>query len=156
VRPEFPDEGIKLYGPGTDSGTFDYFTDEIVGEEGASRADYTPSEDDNVLVQGIAGDKGSLGYFGFAYYEQNTDKLKLLGVDSGSGCIQPTRETILDGTYSPLSRPLFVYVRKNALQQPEVAAFVRYYLTEGRALVDQVGYVQAPNAAYQDGLALLP
>jgi len=156
VRPEFPDEGIKLYGPGTDSGTFDYFTDEIVGEEGASRADYTPSEDDNVLVQGVAGDKGSLGYFGFAYYEQNTDKLKLLGVDGGSGCIQPTRQTILDGTYSPLSRPLFVYVRKDSLDRTEVAEFMRFYLTGGPDLVAQVGYVEAPDAVYQEGLALLP
>ncbi len=156
VRPEFPDQAIKLYGPGTDSGTFDYFTAQVVGEEGASRADYTPSEDDNVLVQGVAGDKGSLGYFGFAYYEENTDKLKLLGVDSGSGCMKPSRETILDGSYAPLSRPLFVYVRKDSLDRTEVAEFMRYYLTEGRALVDQVGYVQAPDQAYQEGLALLP
>ena len=106
--------------------------------------------------QGVAGDKGSLGYFGFAYYKQNTDKLKLLGVDGGSGCIQPTRQTILDGTYSPLSRPLFVYVRKDSLDRTEVAEFMRFYLTQGPELVAQVGYVEAPDAVYDEGLALLP
>ena len=120
VRAGFPDQSLTLYGPGTDSGTFDYFTDVIVGEEGASRGDFTPSEDDNVLVQGVAGDEDALGYFGFAYYEQNADELGLVAVDSGSGCVTPSRETILDGTYAPLSRPLYVYVRTDALARPEV------------------------------------
>jgi phosphate transport system substrate-binding protein len=156
VRPEWPDESIALYGPDTDSGTFDYFTEVIVGEEDASRPDYTASADDNVLVQGIAGDEDALGYFGYAYYVENTDKLKLVAVDSGEGCVAPSRETILDGTYSPLSRPLFVYVRKDALEQPEVAEFMRFYLTEGQPLVSEVGYVEAPESAYQEGLALIP
>jgi phosphate transport system substrate-binding protein len=156
VRPEWPDESIALYGPDTDSGTFDYFTEVIVGEEDASRPDYTASADDNVLVQGIAGDEDALGYFGYAYYVENTDKLKLVAVDGGEGCVAPSRETILDGTYSPLSRPLFVYVRKDALEQPEVAEFMRFYLTEGRPLVSEVGYVEAPESAYQEGLALIP
>lgn len=156
VRPEWSDESIALYGPDTDSGTFDYFTEVIVGEEDASRPDYTASADDNVLVQGIAGDEDALGYFGYAYYVENSAKLKLVAVDGGQGCVAPSRETILDGTYSPLSRPLFVYVRKDALEQPEVAEFMHFYLTEGRPLVAEVGYVEAPEATYQEGLALIP
>jgi phosphate transport system substrate-binding protein len=156
VRPEWPDESIALYGPDTDSGTFDYFTEVIVGEEDASRPDYTASADDNVLVQGIAGDEDALGYFGYAYYVENPDRLKLVAVDGGEGCVAPSRETILDGTYSPLSRPLFVYVRTDALEQPEVAEFMRFYLTEGRPLVAEVGYVEAPESAYQEGLVLIP
>ena len=156
VRPEFPDQPISLYGPGTDSGTFDFFTAEIVGEEGASRSDYQASEDDNVLVQGIAGDEDALGYFGLAYYEQNSDQLKLVAIDSGTGCVAPSRETVLDGTYTPLSRPLFVYVRSDALQRPEVVEFMRFYLTEGPALTQEVGYVEAPDATYEEGLARLP
>lgn len=156
VRSEWPDRPITLYGPGTDSGTFDYFTAEVVGEEGASTPNYTASEDDNVLVQGIAGDEDALGYFGYAYYVENTDKLKLLAVDSGDGCVAPSRETILDGTYSPLSRPLFVYVRKDALERPEVAELMRFYLTEGPALAAEVGYVEAPDSMYEEGLALIP
>ncbi|MDI6857073.1 MAG: PstS family phosphate ABC transporter substrate-binding protein [Dehalococcoidia bacterium] len=156
VRPEWPDRPIRLYGPGTDSGTFDYFTEVIVGEEDASRADYQASEDDNVLVQGIAGDENALGYFGFAYYEQNADRLKLVAVDDGDGCVAPSRESILSGEYSPLSRPLFVYVRADALERPEVADFMRFYLTEGRALVQEVGYVEAPDEVYEEGLAKIP
>src|SRR3990170_6159984 len=158
VRPEFPDQGIKLYGPGTDSGTFDYFTAEIVGEEGSSRPDYEASEDDNQLARGIVSDDNALGYFGFSYYEQSADELKLLGVDSGAGCVQPARETILDGSYAPLSRPLFVYVPKDALQRPEVAGLMRFYLTEGPALVSspEVGYVEAPPEVYERGLAAIP
>lgn len=156
VRPEWPDRPIRLYGPGTDSGTFDYFTEVIVGEEDASRADYQASEDDNVLVQGVAGDENALGYFGFAYYEQNADKLKLVAVDGGEGCVAPSRETIFSGEYSPLSRPLFVYVRADALERPEVADFMRFYLTEGRALVQEVGYVEAPDEVYEEGLAKIP
>lgn len=156
VRSEWPDQAIALYGPDTDSGTFDYFTEVIVGEEDASRPDYTASADDNVLVQGIAGDADALGYFGFAYYEQNTDKLKLVAVDGGDGCVAPSRETILDGSYTPLSRPLFVYVRDDALQRPEVSEFMRFYLTEGRPLVAEVGYVEVPEEEYQAGLVKIP
>jgi phosphate transport system substrate-binding protein len=156
VNPEFPDRPLTLYGAGTDSGTFDYFTSTIVGEEGASRADYTASEDDNTLVQGVLGDEGALGYFGFAYYEQNRDRLKVLGVDSGEGCVTPSRETILDGTYEPLSRPLFVYVRTDALERAEVADFMRFYLTEGPALAEEVGFIRAPETVYEEGLARLP
>ena len=155
VRAGFPDKALKLYGPGTDSGTFDYFTEVINGTAKASRSDYTASEDDNVLVQGIEGDNGGLGYFGFAYYEENADKLKLLGVDSGTGCVEPSRDTILDKTYKPLSRPLFVYVKKTALARPEVKEFVRYFLTDGRPLIDEVGYVQSPDDVYQQDLAKL-
>jgi phosphate transport system substrate-binding protein len=155
VRPGFPDKALKLYGPGTDSGTFDYFTEVINGTAKASRSDYAASEDDNVLVQGIEGDNGGLGYFGFAYYEENADKLKLLGVDSGTGCVEPARDTILDKTYKPLSRPLFVYVKKTALARPEVKEFVRYFLTDGRPLIDEVGYVQSPDDVYQQDLAKL-
>ena len=128
VDPGFPDEEMKLFGPGTDSGTFDYFTDAINGEEGASRSDYTATEDDNVIVTGVAGDKGGLGYFGFSYYEENQDKLKALEIDGGDGCVAPSVETAQDGTYTPLSRPLFIYVKKESLARPEVEAFVRYLL----------------------------
>jgi phosphate transport system substrate-binding protein len=144
VRPGFPDQPLTLYGPGTDSGTFDYFTDEVNGEEGASRSDYTASEDDNVLVQGIAGDPNALGYFGFAYYEQNQDKLKVLGVDAGSGCVTPTTDTIASGEYSPLSRPLFVYVSKASAGRPEVNEFMGFYLSTVNELVPEVGYIPMP------------
>ena len=156
VRDGFPDKGLNLFGPGTDSGTFDYFTAEINGKEDDSRGDYQASEDDNTLVQGVAGDDGGLGYFGLAYYEENADKLKLLGVDEGAGCVQPSRETVLEGSYAPLSRPLFVYFRNDSLARPEVTEFVRFYLTEGQALVEEVGYVKAPASVYQEGLAKLP
>jgi phosphate transport system substrate-binding protein len=121
-----PDASVSLYGPGTDSGTFDYFTDVINGEEDLSRKDYQPSEDDNVLVQGVAGDSDGLGYFGFSYYEQNQDQLNLVSVDDGKGCVAPSSATIQDGSYAPLSRPLFMYPSTEALQKPEVAAFVRF------------------------------
>jgi len=156
VRSGFPDKPLSLYGPDTDSGTFDYFTEVINGKAKDSRADYTASADDNALVQGIAGDENALGYFGFAYYEANTDKLKLLGVDPGSGCVEPSREAILNETYAPLSRPLLVYVRKDALERPEVQGFMRFYLDNGKALVDEVGYVEVPDAVYQEGLAKIP
>jgi phosphate transport system substrate-binding protein len=153
VRPEWPADPIRLYGPGTDSGTFDYFTEAINGKEDASRADYTASEDDNVLVQGIAGDKNSLGYFGFAYYNENKDKLKLVAVDSGNGCVLPSEQTINDGTYKPLSRPLFIYVKKKSLERPEVKAFVTFYLENAAALSAEVGYVPLPAKDYQSQLA---
>jgi phosphate transport system substrate-binding protein len=121
-----PDAPVSLYGPGTDSGTFDYFTDTINGEEGVSRKDYQPSEDDNVLVQGVSGDSDGLGYFGFSYYEQNQDTLNLVSVDGGDGCVAPSAEAIQDGSYTPLSRPLFMYPSTEGLQKPEVAGFVQF------------------------------
>jgi len=141
LNPEWPAEDIELYGPGTASGTFDYFTKAIVGKEGASRADYTMSEDDNVLVTGIQADKYSLGYFGFAYYLENKDKLKLLGVDNGSGAVKPSEETVRGGTYKPLSRPLYIYVRTSALKKKQVKDFVDFYMEKGGSLVKEVGYV---------------
>lgn len=156
VRPEWPDQALTLYGPDPDSGTYDYFTETIVGHEGASRPDYAASADDNVLVQGIAGDEDALGYFGFAFYEQNAEKLKLVGVDAGSGCKKPSRETIESGEYAPLSRPLFVYARRDTLEEEDLAAFMRFYLTEGPALAAEVGYVEAPASVYEEGLAKIP
>jgi phosphate transport system substrate-binding protein len=126
IDPKLPDTELSLFGPGTDSGTFDFFTDEINGEEGVSRKDYQPSEDDNVLVQGVAGEPGGLGYFGFSYYEQNQDKLNLVGVDAGSGCVTPATDAIQSGDYKPLSRPLFMYPSDKALKRPEVKAFMDY------------------------------
>jgi len=126
IDPKLPDTELSLFGPGTDSGTFDFFTDVINGEEGVSREDYQPSEDDNVLVQGVAGEPGGLGYFGHSYYEQNQDKLNLVKVDGGDGCVEPTTETIQSGEYRPLSRPLFMYPSAKALKRPEVKAFLDY------------------------------
>jgi phosphate transport system substrate-binding protein len=127
LDPSFPDVDVSLYGPGTDSGTFDFFTDEINGEEGVTRKDYQPSEDDNVLVQGVQGDAGGLGYFGFSYYEQNADQLSLVRVDAGDGCVEPSLETIQDGSYEPLSRPIFMYPSEQALaKKPQVEAFMEY------------------------------
>jgi phosphate transport system substrate-binding protein len=123
-----PDAEVSLYGPGTDSGTFDFFTDEINGEEDVSRSDYQPSEDDNVLVEGVAGDSDALGYFGFSYYEQNQDKLNLVAVDSGKGCVAPSTKTIQDGSYTPLSRPLFIYPNTDDLKQAQIKAFVQDYV----------------------------
>lgn len=156
VRPEWPDKEIELYGPGTDSGTFDYFTEVVIGESGASRPDYTASEDDNVLVQGVSGDKYSLGYFGYAYYVENKDKLKVVPIVNGSGkAVGPTEQTINDGTYNPLSRPVFIYVNKASLAKPEVKEFVNYYLTEGPAFIPEVGYVSMPEDKYQEGLTAI-
>ncbi|MGH7570702.1 MAG: PstS family phosphate ABC transporter substrate-binding protein [Gemmatimonadota bacterium] len=156
VRQGFPDKELVLYGPGTDSGTFDYFTEAIVGEEDASRPDYTASEDDNVLVQGVQGDAGALGYFGYAYYEENADRLKLLGVDGGSGCVQPSVQTIETGEYAPLSRPLYIYVSDRGMAKPQVEEFVRFYLGEGPELVRAVGYIPLQPAQYEEELAKLP
>jgi phosphate transport system substrate-binding protein len=154
VRPEWPDKEIRLFGPGVDSGTFDYFTEVICGKSGATRGDYTPSEDDNVLVQGIATDEGALGYFGVAYYDANKDKLKLVGVDdgnpsNGNGPIKPSLETVLNDTYQPLARPIFIYVNKEAAtKRPEVAEFIRYYMINSAPLVKEVGYIPLPERAY--------
>jgi phosphate transport system substrate-binding protein len=126
IDPSFPDTQLSLFGPGTDSGTFEFFTEEINGEEGNTRKDYQPSEDDNVLVQGVEGETGGLGYFGFSYYQQNQDNLGLVQVDAGDGCIAPSKETIADGSYKPLSRPLFMYPSDKALKRPEVQAFMDF------------------------------
>ena len=148
LNPDFPEEEVALFGPGTDSGTFDYFTDVVNGEEGASREDYTPSEDDNVIVEGVAGDPNSLGYFGYAYYEQNQDRLKAVEVDGGNGCVAPSPETIQDASYAPLSRPLYVFVRAESLERPEVQEFMRFYLAQMPTLAPEVGYVASPEDTY--------
>jgi phosphate transport system substrate-binding protein len=154
VRAGMPDVELKLFGPGTDSGTFDYFTEAINGKEKQSRSDFTASEDDNVLVQGVSGTRGALGYFGYAYYNANRDSLKLLKVDGGSGCIEPSARTVEDGVYKPLSRPIFIYPKKESLRRPEVSEFVRFYLgTDARGLISEVGYIAAPDRVYTDGLA---
>jgi phosphate transport system substrate-binding protein len=136
IDPSFPDTPVKLFGPGTDSGTFDFFTDVINGEEGASREDYEASEDDNQLVTGVAGTEGGLGYFGLSYYEQNTDKLNEVQVDGGSGCVAPTSETVQDGSYTPLSRPLFMYPSKDAIAKPEVKAFMDFVIANQQAIAE--------------------
>jgi phosphate transport system substrate-binding protein len=136
VNPKLPDTQLSLFGPGTDSGTFDFFTDVINGEEGVSREDYSPSEDDNVLVQGVEGEAGGLGYFGHSYYEQNKDRLNLVKIDGGDGCIEPTTETIQSGEYTPLSRPLFMYPSTKALKRPEVKAFLDYVLANYQEIAD--------------------
>jgi phosphate transport system substrate-binding protein len=150
VDPAFPNQPLELFGPGTDSGTFDYFTEQISGEEGASRGDYTASEDDNVIVTGVEGSEGSLGYFGYSYFEANAEQLKAVEIKNEEGqCVAPTAETIADGTYSPLSRPLFFYVSKAAYDsKPQVKAFVDYQLDSANsALIEEVGYVVLPEDA---------
>ena len=150
VRPGFPDVPLELYGPGTDSGTYDYFTAAINGEEGASRTDFTASEDDNVLVQGVAGDRGAMAYFGLAYYTENADQLKVLGVDSGAGCVVPTTDAVQDGTYAPLARVEFVYVSLPSIEgSPALDAFVRFYLDAAAALAPEVGAVPLSTGGYQ-------
>lgn len=142
VDPSFPDVPLKLYGAGTDSGTFDYFTDAINGEEGASRSDFSATEDDNVTVQGVAGDEGALGYFGFSYFEENQDTLKALEVDGGGGCVAPGIETAQDGSYAPLSRPLFMYVKLSSLEDdPAVAEFARFALENEQAIAEEARFV---------------
>ena len=152
VREGWPTEPIKLYGPGTDSGTFDYFTEAINGKSQVCRSDFSKSEDDNVLVQGVAGDKYSLGFFGFAYYKENKDKLKIVPIDGGNGPVVPSEKTINNGTYQPLSRPIFIYVNPISGDRPEVHAFVEYYLKEAKQLVGEVGYVALPDQVYALGL----
>lgn len=148
LNPEWPAEEIKLYGPGPDSGTFDYFTGVVNGEEGVSRTDYTPSEDDNTLVAGVSGDANGLGYFGFAYYEQNADSLNLVAIDNGNGCVAPSSETIGDLSYDALSRPLFIYVSAESLTRPEVQEFMRFAIDPAPSLVGEVGYVASPGEIY--------
>jgi phosphate transport system substrate-binding protein len=154
VRPKWPNKEIHLFGAGVDSGTYDYFTEAIVHKEHSSRGDFTSSEDDNVLVQGIATDESALGFFGLAYYEENKGRLKLVPIDdekadNGDGPVPPSLDTVMKGTYQPLSRPLFIYVRKQALDRPEVAAFIQFYLQHGADLVREVGYIPLPARAYQ-------
>lgn len=146
IRSDWPNAPIQLYGPGVDSGTYDYFTEAVIGKEDASRGDYTSSEDDNVLVQGVSRDENALGFFGLAYYEENKDKLRVVPVDdedmaNGSGAVMPTSETVINGSYQPLSRPLFIYVRKAATERPEVREFISFYLKNAPDLSAEVGYV---------------
>ncbi|GAA3003936.1 PstS family phosphate ABC transporter substrate-binding protein [Streptosporangium longisporum] len=141
VDAKFPAEELKLYGPGTDSGTFDYFTDEINGEEGASRKDYSPSENDNDIVTGVAGAKGGLGYFGFTYFEENAAKLKALEIDSGEGCVAPSVESAQGGKYTPLARSLFIYPSTTAVKRPEVAAFLDFYAGNINAIAKDAKFI---------------
>ncbi|MGE3178877.1 MAG: PstS family phosphate ABC transporter substrate-binding protein [Vicinamibacterales bacterium] len=154
IRAGWPDKEIHLFGPGVDSGTFDYFTEVIMGKADESRGDYTSSEDDNVIVQGISGDEFALGYFGFAYYEENQSKVKLVAVDdendaNGKGPILPSPDTVKDGTYYPLSRPIFIYAKVKALDRPEVKSFLDFYLTTGVPLVREVGYIPLSDKEYE-------
>jgi len=155
VRGQWPAADIKLYGPGTDSGTFDYFTEAVVGEAGASRPDYQASEDDNILVQGVAGDLHSLGYFGYAYVSENVGRLKLVAIDGGNGCVAPSEATIADQTYTPLSRPLFVYVSHASLARPEVMAYVEFLVQNAQAVVPSTGYHALSPEEYAADLAKL-
>jgi phosphate transport system substrate-binding protein len=154
VRPGFPDRPLVLFGAGVDSGTFDYFTAAIVGEERSSRSDYSSSEDDNILVQGVANNENALGYFGLAYYLQNKDKLKAVAIDdenpnNGNGPILPSEENVLNGTYQPLSRPLFIYVNVKSLEKPQVREFVKFYIENAARLAHEVGYVALPDKVYE-------
>ena len=149
IRPNWPQLPIRLYGPGTDSGTFDYFTEAVNGESGASRPDYTASEDDNVLVQGISGDENALGFFGYAYYIENQDNLKIVPIDEGNGPVAPTARSINEGTYSPLSRPIFVYLNTDSLARPEVRSFVEFYIDNAAGIANEVGYIELPEEMYQ-------
>ncbi len=146
VRSEFPSKELRLYGPGTDSGTFDYFVEATIPNKGESRGDYTASEDDNVIVQGVTTDEGGLGYFGYAYYEENKDKLKSVPIENADGkCVEPSEEAIADGTYNPLSRPIFFYVKTSSLENPAIKAFVDYQVDPANGeLISEVGYVPLP------------
>jgi phosphate transport system substrate-binding protein len=154
VNPKWPNQKITLYGAGADSGTFDYFTEAVVGKAKASRGDYTASEDDNVLVQGIENDANSLGYIPFAYFAPHADKMKALGIDwgKGQGCVKPSLEAVLAGTYNPLSRPLFIYVSKKAAEKPEVKEFVEFTMKNAVPLIKEVKYLPLPDRAYESGI----
>ena len=155
VDPSWPDQPLKLYGAGADSGTFDYFTEAVVGKAKASRGDYTASEDDNVLVQGIENDANALGYIPFAYYEPHKEKMKAVAVDwgKGQGCVAPSLDNVLAGTYNPLARPLFIYVSKKSADKPEVKEFVEFAMTKGPGLIREVKYLPLPDEAYKMGMA---
>ena len=155
IDARWADVPLKLFGPGTASGTFEYFTEEICGEKKASRSDYQRSEDDNMLVRGVAGEKGGLGYFGYAYYAENKDQLKLLAIDSGAGPVLPSEAAVRDGQYVPLSRPLYLYASRQALARPEVAAFVAFFLRNAGSLAEQCQYVAVTDAVRDRNLALL-
>jgi phosphate transport system substrate-binding protein len=155
VRSNWPNAPLKLFGAGADSGTFDYFTEAITGKAKSSRGDFTASEDDNVLVQGIANDRNALGFFGYAYYAENKDKLKAVAVDNGKGPVGPSEKTVLDGSYQPLSRPIYIYVSKKAADKSEVREFVEFYLKHAPNLVKQVKYVPLPDKVYSMGVARL-
>jgi phosphate transport system substrate-binding protein len=148
VRSNWPNAPLKLFGAGADSGTFEYFTEAVTGKAKSSRGDFTASEDDNVLVQGVSTDRNALGYFGYAYYAENTNKLKAVAIDNGKGPVAPSAKTVEDGTYEPLGRPIFIYVSKKSMSKPEVKEFVEYYLNNAPALVKQVKYVPLPAKAY--------
>jgi phosphate transport system substrate-binding protein len=154
-RPSFPDEPLELFGPGTDSGTFDYFTDAINGEEGASRTDYQASEDDNVIVQGVGGTPGGMGYFGFSYFEENQDTLKALEIDDGSGCVAPSADAAQSGEYTPLARPLFVYAKSSALERQEVEDFLRYMLDNEATIAETAQFVPLNETQIEENLAKL-
>jgi phosphate transport system substrate-binding protein len=141
VRAGFPDQGLKLYGPGTDSGTFDFFTEKINGVTKQSRSDYTASEDDNVLVRGVEGERGGLGYFGYSYYEENASRMNLVKVDSGGGCVAPSVKTVQNRSYKPLSRPLFIYVKRDSFKRPVVAAFIRYVIQNEQKIAKNAKFI---------------
>ena len=155
VRPSFPDEPLELFGPGTDSGTFDYFTDAINGEEGASRTDYQASEDDNVIVQGVSGTPGGMGYFGFSYFEENQDTLKALEIDDGSGCVAPSADAAQSGEYTPLARPLFVYAKTSALERQEVEDFLRHMLDNEATIAETAQFVPLNETQLEENLSKL-
>jgi len=157
VNPSWPDMPLRLYGPGADSGTFEYFTEATVGKARSSRGDYTASEDDNVLVQGVSRDKGGLGYFGFAYYAENRGRLKAVPIiwKDGGKAVPPSIETVENGTYQPLSRPIFIYINAKSLERPEVSQFVEYYMKNAPRLVKEVKYVPLPERAYAHNLQVL-
>ena len=155
LRPEFPPEEIKLYGPGTDSGTYDMFTEAIIGEPGASRTDFQASEDDNVLVQGVTGDRAALGFMGYAYLVENQDRLRAVAVDGGQGCVAPGPETIRNGRYAPLSRQLYLYVRLSSLEREGMAAFMDYFMAHAQELIPPTGFLPLPDSAYRESLAQL-
>ena len=154
IRPEWPDEEIKFYSPGQDSGTFDYFNEVILEDEQIVKSAQL-SEDDNILVQGVQGDKYAIGYFGYSYYAENKDTLKVVPIDGGDGPVEPTNETIENGTYTPLSRPLFIYVKNEALQRPEVYNFVEFFLNNAGDMAEEVGYVRLPQEKYEEALKTL-
>lgn len=156
INPSWPDAPLTLYGPGADSGTFDYFVEEILGKDNDIRSDFTPSEDDNVLVQGVSRDPNALGYFGFAYYEENQDQLKAIAIDPGDGTpVLPSGETVNNGTYTPLSRPIYIYINKASLAKPEVKEFVDFYLQNAPTLVQEVAYIPLPTEDYEKAIERL-
>jgi phosphate transport system substrate-binding protein len=153
VNPAWPDQPMKLFGPGADSGTFDYFTEAVVGKSKSSRGDFTASEDDNVLVSGVSRDINGLGYFGYAYYIENKDKLRAVPIVNDKGQpVGPSMEAVLKGTYTPLARPIFIYLNAGSLARPEVKEFVEYYMQNGAALAREVKYVPLPDSAYRTAL----